>query len=306
MSKPEFSRPFNLEHAKAGAPFSGERGEAVQVIKWDRKHPTHPIIAIEVDGDQEAAAFRIDGTTDHGHPAVVQRLVMLPLGFIDGKPIFVGDELVCISSGRITFVEPDDKNFSHCRWPAPTPTYPETQIGEDDLHLAFVSCGPENATDLKAVANAALRHAIDAGQVVPADASAESVRKAYADGQAIAYKHEAGGRAARDLAVAVAVNNAVAEIALARNFVFGLDLPSIIASVTGTKDAQPIDFSIEKGDMVYRKTWGGGKEPVEVVNINWALKAIAVKLSPTGATVVWPVAGMTKDRFSEDAKEGAQ
>lgn len=182
MSKPEFSKPFNLEHAKAGAPFAGEHGEAVRVLIWDRKHPTHPIIAIKVDGDQEAVAFRIDGTTDYGHPAVVQRLVMLPLGFIDGKPIFVGDELVYISSGRTTFVEPDDKNFSHCRWPALTPAYPVTLMTDGDLVSNYYGGGPvsheQEYQAWRRIANAAIRHGIDNRYLLDPTTAAKNIHNA--------------------------------------------------------------------------------------------------------------------------------
>ena len=225
MSKPEFSRAFNLEHAKAGAPFSGDHGEIVQVLKWDRKHPTHPIIAIEVDGDQEAVAFRADGTTDHGNPAIVQRIVMLPLGFIDGKPAFVGDELIFISSGRTTFVEPDDKCLSHCRWPISKLDYPTTQMKLEDFDAALSKSGSHECISARAacaIANAALRHAIDAGQVVLPDSApsdkllmkmAETVKNA-----AIVATH---GCAMKDhLAIGC------------------IDLNAIIASVTGAKNAK--------------------------------------------------------------------
>lgn len=205
--KPEFSKPFDLAAARAGAPFAGENGEAVRVLIWDRKHPTHPIVAIEEDGEQEAVAFRNDGTaTHHESLGIVRKLVMLPLGFIDGKPVFVGDEVVNASGTVATaFVEIDlTSPASAWRWPAPAKVYPETQMTDAELHAKWAS-SPFHVSPLVFAANAALHHAIDAGQLVDAKQSAEAIRKAYADGQAIAYKHETGGRTARDMAIARAI-----------------------------------------------------------------------------------------------------
>ena len=64
-----------------------------------------------------------------------------------------------------------------------------------------------------------------------------------------------------------------------------------------------IDFSLEKGDVVYSPSWSMG--PVEIVGVNWALRAAAVLLNPRGglnSVVVWPV-----DRLSrEDVREVKQ
>ncbi len=41
MTAPLHTRTFNLEHARAGAPFCCANGEAVEILKWDRKHTAH-------------------------------------------------------------------------------------------------------------------------------------------------------------------------------------------------------------------------------------------------------------------------
>jgi hypothetical protein len=46
-----------------------------------------------------------------------------------------------------------------------------------------------------------------------------------------------------------------------------------------------IDWTLNKGDLVMSKGW---PTPIEIVDINWALHAAAVKLGP-GAIVVWPL-----------------
>lgn len=60
-----------------------------------------------------------------------------------------------------------------------------------------------------------------------------------------------------------------------------------------------IDYSINKGDTVYTKTWS--LTSLEVVDVNWALSAIAVRLGPDGGVVVWPAAGMSKTPYDQPA-----
>lgn len=183
MEAPKHTKPFNLEHARAGAPFSCEHGHPIQILAWDRKHPTHPIVGMETDGEQELVAFRVDGTADHGVGFITSRLVMLPLGYIDGKPVFVGDEIEmkCLagagSEWKHVKAQPgwagtwnDDGTLA--RWPAPAKQYPVTQMDYLDLMSAAMktNSSPMSITGSQVIsmANAALRHAIDAGQVVTA------------------------------------------------------------------------------------------------------------------------------------------
>lgn len=238
--KPVHTKPFNLEHARAGAPFCCRDGGEVEILKWDRKH-TFCIVGLDTH-DASVRRWRADGSYNEG--SNVFDLVMLPLGFIDGKPVFAGDEIETKSfsaSGAWEPVKvcPGDHGFTTCRWPAPAPVYPETLLSEEKL-AAAAGTGmwvPDSA--LRALSNAVLRHAIDEGQVVLADVSAASVREAYSVGKAVAYKHEAGGRAARDMAIALAVQNAcvdrcepIAGRAQLMRAIGDIDLSAIIAGVT--------------------------------------------------------------------------
>lgn len=241
--KPEFSKPFNLEHAKAGAPFCGGHGEAVRILIWDRKNPKYPIIAIEEDGDQEAVAFRADGKATHGCGAIVQELVMLPLGVIDGKPVFVGDEVeyeTFVGWGRDS-VSAEWREFGKCRWPAPAKAYP-THTGDlDALRNEYNSIlGSTVNGALERVANAALRHAIDAGQVVAKDDHEAALHRLGDQLKRVAL----GDRAVRDMAIAAAVRTAALTAhPVSRDFetsedrnelwfrIHSLDLSTIIATV---------------------------------------------------------------------------
>lgn len=175
--KPEFSKPFNLEHARAGAPFCGIDGEAVRILIWDRKHPTHPIIAIEERGEQEAIAFRADGkAANHPSLGIVFELVMLPLGFIDGKPVFVGDKFTHRDGEEVTAAPMDIKlGFDGAHWPVPAKEYPTFDGSVDTLAIVY-SQNNNFVESLIRVANAALRHAIDAGQVVPVSEAQPGLR----------------------------------------------------------------------------------------------------------------------------------
>lgn len=165
MKKPEYTKPFDLGHARAGAPFVCANGGEVEILKWDRKH-TFCIVGLDMQ-DASVRRWRADGSYNEGFN--VFDLVMLPLGFIDGKPVFVGDELIDNDTGDTTTAFPTwgGMNADLWSWPAPAPVYPETLMVNDELGIAFTSKCDAPVQGWRRVANAALRHAIDAGQVVP-------------------------------------------------------------------------------------------------------------------------------------------
>ena len=175
MSKPEFSRPFNLEHAKAGAPYGCRNGVEATILKFDRRDE-FAVLGMYGNADQ-AISWMPNGQHARNSPEGNRDLVMLPLGFIDGKPVWVGDEVV---SGQapygdaVTIAATHDMEFGDgCgwRWPAPAPVYPETLMTRRDFarlddSRIFEIIQPSYEREARLIANAALRHAIDAGQVV--------------------------------------------------------------------------------------------------------------------------------------------
>jgi hypothetical protein len=55
-----------------------------------------------------------------------------------------------------------------------------------------------------------------------------------------------------------------------------------------------IDWTLQRGDLVVNPHW---PEPIEIVDINWALWAAAVRLGPDAdAIVVWPLWGLRRAR----------
>jgi hypothetical protein len=55
-----------------------------------------------------------------------------------------------------------------------------------------------------------------------------------------------------------------------------------------------IDWTLRKGDWVFSDNW---PEPIEIVDINWALWAAAVSLGD-GAIVVWPLWSLYRNERS--------
>lgn len=64
------------------------------------------------------------------------------------------------------------------------------------------------------------------------------------------------------------------------------------APIRQEEDTSDIDYSIKAGDTVQTDHWVHSS--LEVIDVNWALRAIAVRLGPTGGIVVWPARGMMK------------
>lgn len=86
-------------------------------------------------------------------------------------------------------------------------------------------------------------------------------------------------------AMDVAVRNGANSITMPDEYV---ELAQWLSEV----DNRPIDFSIKQGDIVKSINWE--LTPLVVVDVNWALRAVALRLGEQGGIVVWPVAGLRK------------
>jgi hypothetical protein len=215
------TKPFNLEHAKAGAPYACRIGREATILKWDGRDSDYPLIGVR-DSDDTPGAWKANGAWLQSESECDTDLVMTPLGYIDGKPVFVGDEFLN-ESGALLVAKPHHRTFSKGRWPAPAKQYPVTEMTMDELRSIWAG-EPRVDDGLTAIANAALRHAIDNGQVLD---SAE-------------FNRLFGERAARDMAIAKAVRETCYEIAQGHQMRTGvldamdrMDLGTIIASVKG-------------------------------------------------------------------------
>lgn len=190
MSKPEHFREFNAEHAKAGAPYGCADGQDATVTKYDGRDPRYPLVGFFGEHDRPVA-WANNGRFAYGEESPVD-LVMLPLGFIDGKPVFVGDKYLFDASPAEAL--PIKRNFDCCRWPAPAKQYPITAMTKAELNAAFNACSIE-FTSLQRVANAAIKHVIDHGQLPTKEAYDQCNAQLAAAEQALAmagYVYEGG------------------------------------------------------------------------------------------------------------------
>lgn len=226
MRESKFIKHFNLADARAGAPIGCTNGAGAEILRYlDRK-----MIGIQVteSGNQYASEWNLDGSYCTASHANAMDLVMLPLGFVQGKPFFVGDEIIG-NTGDAFIAEPRDVDGTHdsWRWPAPANVYPKTRMAHEELIGAqggYSYCNPI------VIANAALRHAIDTGQVITteqANDEARSLTRSFSD-----------ARTVREMAIAQAVRrNCVAAYdreMTAHDWeesIGNLDLAKIIASV---------------------------------------------------------------------------
>jgi hypothetical protein len=207
-TKLEFTKPFDTEHARAGAPIAFSDGMEAEIIKYDRHGPQSIVV---LRGAEQAiyGGYR-DGSIE-GHPAT---LVMLPLGMIAGLPVFTGDKITSPDcehgmSAQHTMNFGDGSTWT---WPAPVKVYPVSALTNQQLadSIRKHSFAPTEAyaRDARAAANAAIKHAIDAGQVVIA-----------------------ADRTARELAIAQAVLAAATNARFTIPGEDGIDLAAVIATV---------------------------------------------------------------------------
>lgn len=242
------TKPFNAEQAKAGAPYRCRDGQEATVLKWDSRQNQYPLHGVCGDADMPSS-WTLAGTYyDHGELDGYD-LVMLPLGYTDGKPVFVGDELVDPSGATFTPGPRDSGHLAGCRWPAPEKQYPVTQLTAAELLqiIADVKGKGGFAGEARHIANAALRHAIDNGYAATKEAYDQCSRdlgKAERLLEALGYRSAGNGEweardcAARDLAIAEAVSSATKAAAYPAIFSYTcaikfdkLDLAAIIATV---------------------------------------------------------------------------
>lgn len=163
------TRPFNMEHAKAGAPYACRDGREATVLKWEGRNKRYPLIGV-FGANDSPTIWTGKGMFDAANIDTNLDLVMTPLGHIDGRPVFMGDSVISEEGKLVEVVNPGFPRWDKCRWPK---QYPETTMTRSELletaRQAAAQSSPfaeHTAVVHRAIANAALRHAIDSGQVV--------------------------------------------------------------------------------------------------------------------------------------------
>lgn len=154
---PIHTRPFDYDAAKTGAPVVLECGFPLTIYKWDCNNSERPIVGIYGQDDRIGAWHRDGSCAMVPHSRL--GLLMAPIGYLDGKPVFVGDSIVD-EHGDV------HKAWAQCqfpgkwRWPALPKSYPVTAMTDDEL---FKAANSGNGTILafRTSADAAIRHYID-------------------------------------------------------------------------------------------------------------------------------------------------
>lgn len=232
MSQQQETRPFSLVDAQAGAPYACRNGDKAEIFKWDCQG-RHPLGGIASNQGSDFPALWDAGGTCHSPFGGNFDLVMIPLGYLDGNPVFCGDKLRVKGCTHEYVASARDRNALHnLAWPAPEKQYPVT-VMTDQQFSTFYTAGGRYVSDMRAAANAALRHAVDNGRVITLDQHDQKVNEAYEQG----IQDTKGDRATRDIEIAEAVLEAAIHGAVHAHLMFrtleaaDVNLPAIIAKV---------------------------------------------------------------------------
>lgn len=134
-TKPKYDeahcRPFNIEHAKAGAPVVQKNGNTPRIHVFDRKADNEFIIAgLAVYSVYEYnEVWNKDGICGHASGSDVN-LLMAPLGYCEGDPVHMGDKLlyrdkIVIADTHAINVDFDAIGYN---WPVTGPEMPELNM----------------------------------------------------------------------------------------------------------------------------------------------------------------------------------
>ena len=163
----EHAKEFNLEHAKAGAPYSQQSGRPARITAWDRKCGNGFSLAglcSQLDGHTENPETWMPNGIAASFP--YQNLVMLPLGFVGDKPVHVGDVLLdpkAVYQGGSwdtdgTFCVGPTMNESHfagCVWPSEVPEIPKVRMPNEQVRGMIAK-----AMSVEEIMNAGLAYAL--------------------------------------------------------------------------------------------------------------------------------------------------
>lgn len=110
------TRPFNIDHWRAGAPIDTERADgkpAIFEVDATRMFGT----CIASSGEKVAQDWDLSGNAYAGAHGP-RNLVMVPLFYIGGKPVFVGDEIMNDQGFIVKAAPGHDNDSGQWRWPA--------------------------------------------------------------------------------------------------------------------------------------------------------------------------------------------
>jgi hypothetical protein len=166
--KREHYRPFDPVAAQAGAPYGHLYDESeIKIYEYFDDYCIAAVRHSKISDRWVPCEF------DYGH----DYLVMLPEAICQGKPVYRGDTLYDENGAAFQFSpEHTQSMLGECTW-EPVKKWPETTMGDEELDYEYRKFG------LYGVANAAIAHACETGQVVPMEKVKEIVEFAKAQAE---------------------------------------------------------------------------------------------------------------------------
>lgn len=176
-TKTEITRTFSKAHQQAGAPYRCRNGFTAKILEWTAdaatgetaigyfKSPSNEVFSAQWDAEgTEANSYLHAGT---------HNLVMAPLGFIDGRPVFVDDNLVRIDGhkwkAQASWLKDRTKDINDFRWPDSAPAIKSRMPSADLIDLmqreTSFPITDDNVAACRRVMSAGIARAIVDGQV---------------------------------------------------------------------------------------------------------------------------------------------
>lgn len=165
------TKPFNYEHAKAGAPISFGWGAPATVLTFQRqgiKGAHHPILVEDLTG--ATTCYSSTGQPSGNSKAFMPdawHLVMRPLGYCEGRPVYTDDILhspddIPWAVGVNMHADDLGDMLLESHWPV---VYPKSLMSFEELnrHAGTAATWEPRARN---IADAAIAHAIKSGQVI--------------------------------------------------------------------------------------------------------------------------------------------
>lgn len=142
---PNDTRPFNLVHVQAGAPFCMRNGEPVRIIKSDMDNQFSIVGIFRDEGKEWVGTWYPDGSYSKNEEGELPKdLVMKPLAYIEGRPVHYGNELTRnMGAGYISTIEA----FPELDFDSGEFAWPETINLKDHAPTAKLDITPKGAFD---------------------------------------------------------------------------------------------------------------------------------------------------------------
>lgn len=212
----QHTRAFNKNHAQDGAPYRLRNGREATVLMWTSRNLLYKLAGV-YGSEDTPGNWMLDGSFDTRGPSDFD-LVMVPLGLIDGKPVFTGDKIVNAYGYEVS-VPTSSRDFDCCRWPVL-----EKKFSELAKQLRDFASRPADY-----VPGSLLSEAADEIERLDAQLQqVERVLKSYGLRQTGDGEWTALATTDRDMAVAEAVFNKCHEMGERMCFI---DLTAIIAAI---------------------------------------------------------------------------